>query len=62
MLPLANTLAIFKATLDGNSMVLKNKEQVAEVGNYLVEWLVTVAILMDKSMPAVVSLWCHPMW
>ena len=33
MLPLAATLAIFKATLDRNSIAPKDKEQVAKVGN-----------------------------
>ena len=33
MVPLTATLAIFKATLDRNSIAPKDKEQVAKVGN-----------------------------
>ena len=40
MLSLVVTLTIFKAILDSNSVVLKDKEQVSEVGDYLSKWLV----------------------
>ena len=56
MLPLVNTLAIFKATLDSDSMVLKDKKQVAKVGDYLAKLLATVVTLMDKSTPTVAAL------
>ena len=56
MLPLLATLAIFKATLDSLSVVLKDKAQVAEADNYLARELVTVAMLVDKSTPTVVAL------
>ena len=35
--PLASTLTIFKATLDSNSVVLKDKEQFSKVGNHFAE-------------------------
>ena len=57
MLPLEATLTIFKATLDSNSVVLKDKEQVAKAGNYLAKWLVTIAVLVDKSMHAMAALY-----
>ena len=37
MLPLAATITIFKATLDSDSVALKDKEQVVEVGDCLVK-------------------------
>ena len=55
--PLAATLAIFMALLDNDSMVLKDKEQVAKVGDYLSKQLVTVVVLVDKSMPTVTALY-----
>ena len=39
ILPLAATLAIFRATLDSPSVAPYTKVQVAEAGNYLAEWL-----------------------
>ena len=56
MLPLVATLPIFKATLENPSLVPKDKGQVAEAGSYLTKWLLTVAALVDKSMPAMVVL------
>ena len=47
-------MAIFKAMLDSLSVVLKNKGQVIEAGNYLTKQLATVAMLVDKSLPTVV--------
>ena len=57
MLPLVVTLAIFKAMLDNLSVAPKDKRQVTEAGNYLAERLATIAMLMDKSTPAVVALY-----
>ena len=37
--------------------MLKNKEYGAKAGDYLIKWLVTVVILVDKSMPIVVALY-----
>ena len=56
-LPLVATLTIFKATLDSNSIVPKHKEKVTKVGNYFAKWLATIAALVDKNMPIVVSLY-----
>ena len=55
MLHLVATLAIFKTTLDSPSVVLKDKEQVTKAGGYLAKWLATVAVLVDRSIPTVVS-------
>ena len=55
-LPLAATLTIFKATLESNCIALKDKKQVTKAGDYLAEELVTIAMLVDKSKPAVVNL------
>ena len=55
MLPLVDTLAIFRAMLDSPFVVLKDKVQVAEVGDYLVERLASMATLVDKSMSAVAA-------
>ena len=57
MLPLVATLNVFKTMLDSNSMVLKDKEQVIEVGDYLAEWLVTMAMLVYNNMPIVAALY-----
>ena len=57
MLPLVAILAIFKSTLDSNSVVPYNKEQIAEVGDYLAEWLAAMDMLVDKSMHTVVVLY-----
>ena len=57
MLPLVATLAIFKATLDSTFVVLKDKEKVAKSGDYLAKRIATVAVLVDKSKPAVVALY-----
>ena len=43
--------------LDSSSVAPKYKEQVIKAGDYLAEWLVTVAILVDKRMPEVVALY-----
>ena len=51
------TVTIFKAMLDSDSMVLRDKEQVTEGGSYLAKWLATVAALVVKSMPALVALY-----
>ena len=48
---------IFKAILDSNFMVVKGKEQVAKAGDYLAEWLATIAMLAEKSMPTAVALY-----
>ena len=55
MLPLAATLAIFKAMLDSPSVAAKHKAQVAEAGDYLTKRLATMAALVDKSMPPVAA-------
>ena len=57
ILPLVATLAVFKAMLDSNCMVPKEKEQVTKVADYLVKWLAIIAMLVDKSMPTVVALY-----
>ena len=57
MLPLAATLAIFKAMLYSPSVILKDKGQAAKAGDYLTKWLATVAMLVDMSTPAVVTLY-----
>ena len=55
MLPLVSTLAIFKAMLNSPSVVPKDKEQVAEAGEYLAERLAAMAMLVDKSIPTVAA-------
>ena len=57
MLSLVAILAILKATLDSPFVVLKDKGQVAETGGYLTKMLATVAMLVDKSMPALAALY-----
>ena len=54
--PPASHAAIFRATLDSPFVVLKDKSQVAKVGDYLAERLATIATLVDKSRPAVAVL------
>ena len=56
MVPLLATLAVFKATLNRNSVAAKNKEQVIKVGDYLAKQLATMATLVDKNTPTVVAL------
>ena len=56
MPPLAGMLAIFKATPECSFVAPKDKAQVAKVGNYLAEWLASIAALVDKSMPIVAAL------
>ena len=57
ILSLLATVTIFKAMLDSDSVVLRDKEQVTEGGSYLAKWLATVAALVDKSIPALVALY-----
>ena len=56
MLPLVGTLTIFKATLESPFVAPKDKAQVTKVGNYLAEWLATIAVLVDKSTPIAAAL------
>ena len=56
ILPLVVTLAIFRATLDSLCIVPYHMVQVTEVGDYLAEWLATMATLLDKSTPTVAAL------
>ena len=55
MNPMVAILAIFKATLDKKPVVLKDKEQAAKDGDYIVNFLVTMAALVDKSKATLVS-------
>ena len=55
MLPLAAILAIFKATLDSPSVALKDKVQITKTGRYLAKRLATMAMLVDKSTPAMAA-------
>ena len=57
ILPLVANLAVFKATLVSQSIAPKDKGQVTKAGNYLAEWLETVVLLVNKSMPTVVPLY-----
>ena len=42
--------------LDSEYMALKDKEQVTKAGDYFIEQLASMAMLMNKSMPSVVAL------
>ena len=57
MLSLVAILAIYKATLDSPSVVMKDKAQVTDTGNYLAKKLATVASQVDKSTPTMVALY-----